>query len=125
MTHFIQYHNPDIMDQFHPSKKTFGIVSNKRAGLREGDTVWLVAGEGKPRQYFLCETFVVDKIVPRPAGKFRFYMSGSDGKPLYPLKIDKTSWFRELLKITGNFRFGLQPIKNQSIIDALQRISAT
>src|SRR5437660_73658 len=97
MNHFVQYHNPDVMDPFRPSK-TFGIVTGKRGGLREGDRVWLVTGEGRPREYFLCETFVVERIVSQIAGKFRYRVSGSYGTSLYPLRIDKTtSWFRELL----------------------------
>lgn len=123
MTDFMQYHNPDLMGPFRPST-TFGIVTDKRAGLRKGDTVWLVTGEGRPREYFLCERFVVEKIDSQISAKFRYQISGPDGKSLYPLKIDKrTSWFRELLKITGNFRYGLQPIKDQSIVEALQRVS--
>jgi len=123
MTHFVQYHNPDVMDPFRPSP-TFGIVTDKRGGLRKGDTVWLVTGEGRPREYFLCETFVVERVASQIAGKFTYRVSGSDGKSLYPLKIDKTaSWFRELLKVTGNFRYGLQPIKNQSIVGTLRHLS--
>lgn len=126
MRHFVQYHNPDKMDPFRPSKKMFGIVTDKRAGLREGDTVWLVTGKGRPRQFFLCETFVVEKIDSQGAGKFRYRMSGSDGKSLYPLKIDKgSSWFRELLRITGNFRYGLQPISSKAIIQSLEKVSSS
>ena len=111
------------MDPFRPST-TFGIVTDKRGGLLKGDTVWLVTGEGKPREYFLCETFVVARVASQTAGKFTYHVSGSDGKSLYPLKIDKTaSWFRELLRVTGNFRYGLQPIKNQSIVGALEHLS--
>jgi hypothetical protein len=122
MAHFIQYHNPDIMGEFRPSD-TFGIVGNKRSGLRVGDIVWLVTGEGKLRQYFLSETFVVENIRSQNSGQFKYRVSGTDGKALYPRKIDKPSWFREMLKITGNFRYGLQPIKNESIIEGLQRVS--
>jgi hypothetical protein len=83
-----------------------------------------VTGEGKPRQYFLCESFVVEEIVPQSARKFRYQVSGSDGKPLYPLKIDKSAaWFQELLRITGNFRYGLQPISSKAVIEELKRIA--
>ena len=123
MAHFVQYHNPDVMDPFRPST-TFGILTNKRGSLRQGDTIWLVTGEGRPREYFLCETFVVGRVASKAAGKFKYQVSGSDGKSLYPLKIDKTtSWFRELLRVTGNFRYGLQPIRNQSILGALKDLS--
>jgi len=125
MRHFVQYHNPDKMNRFRPSA-TFGIVTNKRAGLVEGDVVWLVTGEGRPRRYFLCETFVAEKITSRSSGHFRYRISGSDGKALYPLRVDKaSSWFQELLRVTGNFRYGLQRISNKEIIRGLQDVSST
>jgi hypothetical protein len=123
MADSLQYHNPDVMGPFQPST-IFAIVTNKRGGLREGDTVWLVTGEGRPREYFLCETFVVESIASRGAEKFRYRVSSANGKSLYPLKLDRaTPWFQQLMKLTGNFRYGLQPIKNQSIVEALQRFS--
>lgn len=126
MKHFVQYHNPDVMGPFRPSQKTFGIVTDKRAGLQEGDTVWLITGEGRPRQYFLCETFVAEKIASEAIHKFRYRVSSTDGKPLYPLKVDKSSdWFQELLRITGNFRYGLQPISSKAVIEGLTRVAAT
>jgi len=66
--------------------------------------------------------FAVEKISPQSVGRFKYRVSSLDGEPLYPLKIDKTSsWFRDLLRITGNFRYGLQPISSKAIIEGLQR----
>lgn len=113
------------MNPFRPSA-TFGIVTDKRAELLEGDVVWLMTGESRPRQYFLCETFVVEKIASQSRGNFRYRISGSDGKSLYPLQVDKaSSWFQELLRVTGNFRYGLQRISNKEIIRGLQNVSNT
>ena len=86
MAHFIQYHNPTIMGEFR-SSDTFGIVSNKGSGLREGDIVWLVTGEGKPHQYFLCETFVVEKIRSQSSGQFNYRMTGTDGRALVSYEL--------------------------------------
>jgi len=127
MAHFVQYHNPDKMNgPFRPANTDFAIVTDKRGGLREGDTVWLMTGERRPRQFSLCQTFVVEKIIQQNIRGFKYRMSGSDGKSFDPpIKIPKTGWFLELLKITGNFRFGLQHIKSQSIVGAMQRISTS
>jgi len=127
MRHFVQYHNsdPDKMGSYRPSTKNFGIVTNKLQGVGKGDIVWLLTGEGRPREYFLCETFSVEKISPQSVGRFSYRISSEDGQSLYRLELDKTSsWFQELLKITGNFRYGLQRISSEAIIAGLKRAAA-
>ena len=125
MRHFVPYHNPDKMGSYRQSTKNFGIVTNKLQGVRKGDIIWLLTGEGRPREYFLCETFTVEKISPPSVGRFRYQVSSEDGQSLYRLELDKTSsWFQELLKITGNFRYGLQRISSEAIIAGLKRAAA-
>ena len=66
-----------------------------------------------------------ENIGPEASGRFKYRVSGSDGKPLYTLKLDQSSdWFRELLRITGNFRYGLQPISSEAVIEGLERVAA-
>ena len=124
MRHFVQYHNPGKMGPYKPAKKDLWIVTNKPGELCVGDTMWLVTGEARPRRYFLCETFVVEKIDYQSGGEFRYKASGTVGRSFDPLvEIGFEAWFEELLKTTGNFRFGLTEIKNGAILEAFQRIS--
>jgi hypothetical protein len=89
-----------------------------------GATVWLVTSKGRPRHYYLCSTFTVDNVERDNAGRFRNRVSGSVGRDLDPfVEIGETPWFPELLKATGNFGLGLQPISNKEIIDGLQKIA--
>jgi len=127
MRHFVQYHNsdPDKMGPYRPSTKNFGIVTDKLQGVREGDTIWLLTGKGRPREYFLCETFAVEKISHQSVGRFSYRISSQDGQYLYRLEVDKTlPWYQELLKVTGNFRYGLQRISSEAIIAGLKRAAA-
>ena len=125
MRHFVQYHNPEAMGRpYRPSHKNFGIVTDKFFRSLVGATVWLVTSKGRPRRYYLCSTFTVDKVERDNAGRFRNRVSGSVGRDLDPfVEIGEMAWFPELLKATGNFGLGLQPISNQEIIDGLQKIA--
>src|SRR5260370_10829021 len=99
------------------SHKNFGIVTDKFFASLVGGTVWLVAGRGRPRGYFLCSSFVVDKMERNTSGKFRNRATGSQGRDFDPfVEIGGMPWFPELLRLTGNFGLGLQPISNMPII---------
>ena len=108
------------------SQKNFGIVTDKFFRSLVGATVWLVTGKGRPRHYFLCSTFTVDKVECDNAGRFRNRVSGSVGRDLDPfVEIGEMPWFPELLKVTGNFGLGLPPITNKTIIRGLQDVASS
>jgi hypothetical protein len=125
MHHFVQYHNPEVMGRsYTASHKNFGIVTDKFFRSLVGATVWLVTSKGRPRHYYLCSIFTIDKVERDNAGRFRNRVSGSVGRDLDPfVEIGEMPWFPELLKATGNFGLGLQPISNKEIIDGLQKIA--
>jgi hypothetical protein len=98
-------------------------VSDKFFASLLGGTVWLVTGKGRPRHYFLCSSFVVDKVDRGNAGRFRNSATGSMGQDC-DIEIGNQPWFPELLKTTGNFGLGLLPISSKAIIQGLQGISS-
>src|SRR5436309_2449379 len=122
MSHFVQYHNPDVMGvPYKPSYGKFGIVTNKILRSLDGATVWLLTGKGRPRHYYLCSIFTVDKLERGNFGRFHSLVSGSVGRHLSPfVEIGELPWFPELLKATGNFGLGLQRISNKAIIRGFQ-----
>src|ERR1700676_25156 len=125
MDHFVQYHNPDGMrGTYKPAPKQFAIFTDKYFSTLQGATVWLVTGEGRPRQYSLCSTFEVDTIEHKKAGRFRFRVSGTVGRYFDPfIEIGALPWFPELLKATGNFAW-FQHIHGEAVVSGLQRIAA-
>ena len=126
MRHFIQVHNPDRMRPYNQFKKAFRIVTNKPVEGLIGETIWLVTGTGRPRDYYLCSRFVVDRIGHQDSGAFRNYASGSKGQNFAPqVKIDEQDWFPGLLKKCARFSLGLQRIKSEAIIRGLQKISSS
>jgi hypothetical protein len=121
MRYFVQYHNPDLMGSYRPSKSGFGVLTNKFIEPVHGDSVWLVTGSGKPRRYSLCSWFVVSGVRSVDGGIFRKQVLGSEGRDFKPfIPLDTMPWFRELLKKSGNFGLGLHRIKSKAVIECLE-----
>src|SRR5438477_10933251 len=127
MRNFVQYHNPDVMGRpYKPSRGEFVIVTDKVEKSLRGAMVWLLTGKGRPRQYYLCSIFTVDKVERGNFGRFHTRVSGSVGRQLSPfVEIGELPWFPELLKAAGNFGFGLQPISKEGIIRGLQEVASS
>lgn len=124
--HFVQYHNPDLMGgPYKPSQKEFAIFTDKFFTMLQDATVWLVTGENRPRQYYLCSRFCVEKVEHKNGGRFRYRVSGVVGRDFDPLiEIGELPWFSELRKATGNFAW-FQHIRSQAIIRGLEKTAAS
>ena len=124
MNHYVQYHNPD---RWPPGKyanllqNEFVVGTNKRVRDLIGSTVWLIRGEGRPRQYFLCKRFVVDEIVVLgDDDAFRFLVRGSQGVIIEPpIQLNGLPWFEPFLKSQSNFSFGLNRIAPHFLVELL------
>lgn len=90
MRHFVQYHNTEKMRG--PPRPAAGepyrIVTSKPVGELTGNTVWLIAGEGKPRTYTLCYRFVVDRVGDAEEGGFRHFASGTEGRTFDAIPVN-------------------------------------
>jgi hypothetical protein len=91
-----------------------------------GSTVWLVSRRGQPAQFVLCDSFVVYEIRSNEPGPLKNVASGAEG---YWFKraviIDQKPWFEELRRSAGNFRFGLQSIHPDEVIQGLEDLAAS
>jgi len=125
--HLVQYHNPDKMREYKSGKRGFGIVTDKPFRRVDGDRVWLISRQGKPRnyEYVLCETFIADESGPDPSGRYRYFVNGSDGKSFDPpILIDKNEeWFRRLFRVTQHFRRGLMNIRDEKVVRGLSSLA--
>ncbi len=125
MRHFIQYHNPDNHGQFKSSKLEGRIVTNKSVDRLVGDTVWLISKENESAQYVLCDSFIVDEIAANNSGKFKNLARGKQGYWFSkPIRIDREPWFEELFAATGHFGFGLQAIRDVTIVHGLESVAS-
>ena len=103
------------------SGEDFAILTNKDFDSLVGSTVWLVTSRGRPRRYFLCASFIVDKVERGNRGRFRNRAVGCNGRDC-DIEIGNEPWFPELLKTTGNFGLGLLPLSNKAVIEELKRV---
>ena len=112
--HFIQYHNPDRMGEAYSFRGRFAVYTNKSHSLVVSvpeATVWLVGGEGRPRHYFLCYSFLADQAGAADHPLFRWYVSGSSGTLYDPtVRIDGDPWFDTFLRRQANFSLGLREL---------------
>jgi hypothetical protein len=100
------------------------VVTNKTVQTLHGDRIWLVSGEARPRTYSLRGSFVVAEIQQDSSETERYQVWGSTERWFKaPIRIDTHSWFESLKRVTGNFAFGLQRIKNPDITRGLLDVS--
>jgi hypothetical protein len=122
MRHFVQYHNAAVRGPYrHSPRNGFGITTDKTVSSLLGDRIWLVTRCGNPPRYCLCETFIAEEFDRASYGPQRNQATSRLGNSFSPLlAIDSAPWFPALFRVTGNFAFGLQHIKERRIVRGLQ-----
>ena len=122
--HFVVYHNPERMGYSADELTEPCIVTNKAVEGLIGNRVWLIQGSGKPRQYVLRGTFVVDSTGPDTEDGFRYLVSGRQCEFFRPpICVSALPWFERFKRSQGNFAFGLQRISEPAVVDELKRVS--
>jgi hypothetical protein len=126
--HYVQYHNSEVMgdpcDEFDDLDiGYFGIVTNKSVQKLQGNKIWLICGEGKPREYFLCQFFIVDEVrKTNDNSDFKYYVTGKEGISLRPpIPLNPLPWFKDFREYMGNFGFGLMKIE-QKYVEKLEKL---
>jgi hypothetical protein len=118
MDHYVQYHNVEKYrhDAEDDSDRDtlFSIYAKKSVKRLPGNTVWLIAGEGRPRQYTLCEVFIVDEIGLVDVDDFRYFARGHHGTEFEPpIPLGQEPWFPGFLRHMGSFAWGLSRIPDK------------
>ncbi len=123
MKDFVSYHNPDVMGYSASKVVDYRVVTNKNIRVAKGDRVWLIAGEGSPRSYFLKGYFYVDNVVPSQHQGFKNEIIGKRGKFFKQMiSIKPSHWFIEFKKSQGNFGLGFQSITKLKYINQLEKL---
>ena len=127
MEHFVQYHNIEKFGHGRGDGDPFRIFAVKSVRRLPGNTVWLIAGEGRPRHYSLSKVFVVDEIGHVDVDGFRFFARGRHGTQFEPpIPLAEEAWFPGFLRYMQNFRYGLTRIPDEFLphFQALQEDAA-
>lgn len=123
MTDYVVYHKAEKMGYPAIDVDNLGIYTKKPTRGKTGNRVWLIAGEGAPRKYFLRATFVINNVEPSEKPDFRSRVTGTDGQLLDPMPLLNTEpWFAAFVEEQGRFAFGFNEIKNAAAVDGLRRI---
>ncbi|MBI5757845.1 MAG: DUF3883 domain-containing protein [Planctomycetales bacterium] len=123
MRHYIAYHKvKDFSGYGFPGKHLWHYSSKPRSTLEKTvkQTVWVISGEkiNGTMIYKLCSVFCPCRIEDNGKG---FSVVG-DGAGFNPhIDVTETRWLPVLLDEQNNFRFGLNEIKNRSVINGLLR----
>lgn len=115
MRHYVCYHNEERMGYSHQEADEFSVGTSKKVDKILGNKVWIIAGIGRPREYYLCSWFVADNIEETDDDYFKYIVYGSEHTQrgtLDPvIKLNDLPWFKEFLKSQANFSFGLRVIQ--------------
>lgn len=94
----------------------FYISTNKHKPGVIGHRIWLFAGVGKPRRYFLAAFFIAKQYSRALDPDFLYRVRGQEGKRFDPpLEVTNFSWFHELRRAQGNFAFGLNELHERFV----------
>src|SRR3954463_4703844 len=128
MAHWVQYHTPVRMgcgideDEAPP----FGVLSDKvpftNRGGPIGEVVWLVGLRDEPGSpVYLGEWFVIDEVLESDNPEFDYHYRGKVGASIRPMPVlSERPWYRALLRLTGDFRFGLTAVPPGPVLDGLR-----
>jgi hypothetical protein len=126
---WVQYHTPDRMgcgiDECHTGEG-FGLVTSRDWGVHVpvGDVAWVVGKkQDEDSPVYLGWWFIVDDVLPSLNRDFLYQFVGKQGESCDPIPVisgKRWSWYRELLGITGNVKFGLTEIKKRAVLSGLR-----
>lgn len=123
MRDYVVYHKAEKMGYPALDIENLAVYTKKSTDGTKGSRVWLIAGEGSPRKYYLRATFLINSIEPSDKPAFTNRVTGTDGQLLDPMPLlNNETWFPSFVKEQGIFGFGFNRINNTTAIDALRKI---
>lgn len=124
MKHYLIYHNAEKMGYPLDSVNELTAFTNRELTSDIiGNKLWLITGEGNPKEYFLKIYFIIGDIKSGKQKNFKTKLIGNNGKFFNPMiRIDNNSWFEEFRKQMANF-VGFAEIKNREFIDELEKLA--
>ena len=124
MTDYVVYHKKEKMGYPALEVNNLQAYTNKEIAYAADSRIWLIAGEGVPRKYFLRATFRMKDVVPSKNPKFATLVVGSHGSLFDPMpELSIETWFDEFKNQQGNFAFGLNRISDSKVVSALNSIA--
>lgn len=125
MLNYVVYHKAEKMGYPALDVNHLGVYTKKPTGGSVGSRIWLIAGEGSPRRYFLRATFLIKSFAASDRPDFATLIVGTDGQLLDPMPaLNDEPWMHDFVKEQGRFAFGFNPIKNPEAVAGLRKLLA-
>lgn len=123
MTDYVVYHKAEKMGYPALDIENLAIYTKKPTDGKNGSRIWLIAGEGSPRKYYLRATFLIGNVEPSDKPEFISRVTGTDGQLVDPMpQLNSEVWFSEFVEEQGRFAFGFNKIKNHEAIEGLRKV---
>jgi len=126
MLDYVVYHKAEKMGYPALDINNLAIYTRKPTNGKKGGRIWLIAGEGSPRRYYLRGTFLIGNVEPSDKLEFKNCVTGSDGQLLDPMPLlNGEEWLPAFVEEQGRFAFGFNQIRNHHVAEGLRRILLT
>lgn len=123
MSDYVVYHKAEKMGYPALDIHNLAIYTKKPTDGKKGNRIWLIAGEGSPRKYYLRATFLIGNVEPSDKPAFTARVTGTDGQLLDPMPLlNDEPWFPSFVEEQGRFAFGFNQIKNAAAQEGLRAI---
>jgi len=123
MHDYVVYHKAEKMGYPALDIHNLAIYTKKQTNGTKGNRIWLIAGEGSPRKYYLRATFLIGAVERSDKPEFKSRVTGTDGQLLDPMPLlNGEAWLPSFVKEQGHFAFGFNRIKNEKAVESLRRI---
>jgi hypothetical protein len=123
MPDYVVYHKAEKMGYPALDVNHLAVYTKKATDGKRGGRIWLVAGEGSPRRYYLRATFLIGGVERSDRPDFTSLIVGTDGQLLDPMPLlNGESWMKQFVEEQGRFAFGFNQIKNPVAVDGLRKL---
>ncbi len=139
MSFWVQYHNCDALERYPSDRFAYkevpiediildneseisSIYTSKKKQAYESieNEVFLIAGLGRPKKYFLWSKINPAQVFITEDGYYE--VEGPTLYPPKPIRVDTIPEFDKFLKFCGNFGIGFQNITNHSFTNTLNTL---
>jgi hypothetical protein len=123
MLDYVVYHKAEKMGYAALNINNLAIYTKKSTDGKKGSRIWLIAGEGKPRRYYLRASFLISNVMHSDKPEFISKITGTDGQLFDPMPLlNGHAWMPDFVEEQGRFAFGFNKIKDEEVVKGLRQI---
>lgn len=119
--HFVAYHNSEMRGAELERDSRGSFETNKPVLPENGDVLWCFEGRGRPRQYRLVKRGIVIRSDANTSGPSIIRYQDAT---VVDAIVNGFPWFETLKEEQSNFSFGVNLIRNPSLVRELERCAA-